>query len=249
MFEPTIPFGEPELMRVSAFRRYLDELDGQGQHPVPSSRLASLSPSLMADLMRFEEGGGASEVLEVLAACVRHARDVAVHLQWGDKVVPLTVFPQQRLFHCQLSLDTLLAARLTELEVLYVEPATLRPPGDAEHKLVAPAAEHHPLGVLLWELALRGRRDSLLPEIAGPAAYRLSPGIDLGAIRATGALAAGVERLQGDATTLREMSEWPGFDRERATRLLNGLYLQAGLIVSRAHPAAINDSWFGVLPR
>ena len=37
---------------------------------------------------------------------------------------------------------------------------------------------------------------------------------------------------------LRDMAEWPGFDRPRAMRLLNALYLQAGLIVSRSHPAA-----------
>jgi hypothetical protein len=28
-------------------------------------------------------------------------------------------------------------------------------------------------------------------------------------------------------------------------RLLNALYLQGGLIVSRTHPVATNDSWFG----
>ena len=30
----------------------------------------------------------------------------------------------------------------------------------------------------------------------------------------------------------------------RAARLLNGLYLQAGLMVSRTHPAATNEGWF-----
>ena len=46
MFEPTIPFGEPELMRVSAFRRYLDELvRSQGGAQV-TTRLSMLSPSL-----------------------------------------------------------------------------------------------------------------------------------------------------------------------------------------------------------
>ncbi len=40
------------------------------------------------------------------------------------------------------------------------------------------------------------------------------------------------------------MARWPGFDRDRAMRLLNALYLQAGLIVSRTHPAATSDSWF-----
>jgi len=33
--------------------------------------------------------------------------------------------------------------------------------------------------------------------------------------------------------------------RERAARLLNALYLQAGLIFSRAHPYAVRDGWFG----
>ena len=32
---------------------------------------------------------------------------------------------------------------------------------------------------------------------------------------------------------------------QRAMRLLNALYLQSGLIVSRTHPAATNDGWTG----
>ena len=41
------------------------------------------------------------------------------------------------------------------------------------------------------------------------------------------------------------MAEWPGLNRARAMRLLNALYLQGGLIVSRTHPVASNESWFG----
>ena len=175
MFEPTIPFGEPELMRVSTFRRYLDELDKDAATS-SSSRLASLSPSLMADVMRFEQDGNASEAVEVLAACVRHARNVTVHVALADKVVPLTVFPQERLVHCPVEMSILLESRLTELRVMHIEPATLRPPGDSEAALVGAPESHFPLGQLLWELALRGARDRLLPEIAGTAAYRLSPG-------------------------------------------------------------------------
>lgn len=245
MFEPTIPFGEPELMRVSAFRRYLDDVDRTAAPP--NSRIASLSPSLMADLMRFEQDGSGSEALEVLAACVRHLRDVAVHLAWEDKVVPLTVFPQHRLVHSPVEVRTLLAGRLTELTVMHVEPATLQPPGSPDGVAAGAAESHYPLGPLLWELAMRGRRDTLLPEIAGPAAYRVSPGLDLGGAHVTGALLAGIDRLRRTTTTLRDMAEWPGFDRERAARLLNALYLQSGLIVSRTHPAASSDSWFGAL--
>jgi hypothetical protein len=248
MFEPTIPFGEPELMRVSAFQRYLGET-AKGASTVPATRLSSLSPSLMADLQRFEQGGGTTEALEVLAACVRHAQRVTVHLQCADKVVPLTVFPQERLVHSPLDTQTLLSARFTELVVLHIEPAVLRPPGDPETQLVGEAHLHQPLGPLLWELALRGNRAELLPEIAGPAAYRVSPGLDLTGLRVNGSLMAAVERLQRSSTSLRSLSEWPGFDRERAARLLNALYLQAGLIVSRTHPDALGESWFGGLGR
>ena len=51
-------------------------------------------------------------------------------------------------------------------------------------------------------------------------------------------------RLRRATTNLREISEWPGFDRARAMRLLNALYLQAGLVISRTHPAATNEGWF-----
>jgi len=245
MFEPTIPFGEPELMRVSVFRRYLDDLVRNPSKGAHASRLSSLSPSLTADLMRFEHDGGTSEALEVLAACVRHAQSVTVHLEWTEKVVPLTVFPKERLVHSPLDMALLLGSRLTELRVLYVEPAMLRAPGDEPAALVGDPALHHPLGELLWELALRGNRGELLPEIAGPAAYRVAPGLDLGGLRLAGALLAAVERLQRNTTNLRDLSLWPGFDRERAVRLLNALYLQSGLIVSRTHPEAASDSWFG----
>lgn len=250
MFEPTIPFGEPELMRVSAFRRYLDELvRHSGGGGGVTSRLSSLSPSLLEDLLRFEQAGRATEVLEVLAACVRHAQRVTVHLQSGDKVVPLTIFPQERLVHCPVDPQSVVTSRQTEVEVLHVEPALLRPPGDPEVALVGDLPLYQPLGPLLWELALRGTRDQLLPEIAGPAAYRISPGVELRGLRLSGTILAAVDRLQRTTSNLRDISHWPGFDRERAARLLNALYLQAGLIVSRTHPDAFSDSWFGGLGR
>ena len=41
------------------------------------------------------------------------------------------------------------------------------------------------------------------------------------------------------------MSHWPGFDRERAMRLLTRCTCRPGLIVSRTHPAAIDAGWRG----
>ncbi len=249
IFESTLPFGTPDLIRVSAFRRYLSEIgrpaDGEG----PSTTLmASLSPSLQQDLARFEQArkpGDRIEVLEVLAASVRHARNLLVHLQEADRVIPLTLFPCERMVHCPVSMEAFMAGRLTELQVLHVEPALLRPPGDEASGLVDEAENYWPMGRLLWELAMRGARDELLPEIGGMAAYRISPGLDLEGLALSGTIAAAVERLKRTTTSLREIADWPGFDRERATRLLNALYLQAGLMVTRTHPAATGDRRFG----
>jgi hypothetical protein len=243
MFESTLPFGEPELMRASAFQRYLDDVARQGEPDAMASRLSTLSTSLMLDLMRFEQEGKQGGVIEILAACIRHARKLLIHLQMQDRVVPLTVFPVEHLVHCPMPMAQFLALPLSDLSVLHVEPAMLRPPGDRMPAMVGEPQHYSALGPMLWELALRGARDELLPEIAGQAAYRISPGLNLRILDLSGSMAEAVARLKRDTTNLREMSQWPGFDRERATRLLNGLYLQAGLMVSRTHPAATNEGW------
>lgn len=243
IFESTLPFGEPDLMRASAFQRYLDDEARHGEHESNTTRLSTLSPSLMMDLMRFEQDGRCGGVLEVLAACIRHARNLLIHLQAHDKVVPLTVFPVEHLAHSPLPMAQLLQMPLGDLSVLHVERALLRAPGDRVRSMVGEAQDYSALAPLLWELALRGARDTLLPEIAGQAAYRISPGLNLRKLELAGSMGAAVDRLKRETTNLREMAQWPGFDRERAMRMLNGLYLQAGLMVSRTHPAATNDGW------
>jgi len=249
MFESTVPFGEPELMRASGYERYLQEQQSRAEREGISSRISSLSPSLRADLYRFEVDGGSSEVLEVVAACVRHAKSVTIHLQSENRVVPLTVFPHDGLVHCPLPMPELLGDRIAGLRVLHVEPALLRPPGDPQQALVGELRMHYALAPVLWMLALRGTRSELLPEIAGPAVYRVTPGLDLHGLELTGALLSVVLRLRRESTNLRGIAEWPGMDRDRAVRLLNALYLQAGLILSRSHPDAVGDGWFGARSR
>ena len=244
LFEPTIPFGDPELMRASAYQRYLDELRADTGSAAISTRISQLSPSLQADLMRFGHDGGNSEVVEVLAACVRHAKRITIHLQCGERVVPMTVFARERLVHCPVPPLELVAQHMLDMRVMHVEPALLRPPGHHQANLVGDHHLHYPLAPLLWELAMRGLRRDLLPEIAGPAVYRVAPVLDIEKLPASGALMPAIVRLARQTATLREMAEWPGMDRERAIRLLNALYLQSGLIVSRSHPDAVRDSWF-----
>lgn len=245
IFESTLPYGTPDLIRASEFERYLDESVRAVEGEALSTRLTTLSPSLAQDLGRFEQDGRPGlELLEVMAACVRHARTLLIHLRDGQRVLPLTVYPLERLVHCPLPLDQLLAVPLTGLQVLHIEQAVLRPPGSGDAALIDSHANYAPLDRLLWELALRGGREDLLPEIAGHAAYRVAPGADLGRLALSGSLAAAVDRLRRSTTSLREIAEWPGFDRTRASRLLNGLYLLAGLMVSRTHPAAAHEGWF-----
>ena len=125
-----------------------------------------------------------------------------------------------------------------------VEPAVLRPPGDPQAAMVGEPRLYRPLSPLLWAMAVHGVRGSLLPELAGAAVYRVSPAFDLAAPHREGPLRSAVQRLRRGVASQREIAGWPGMTRDRSVRLLNALYLQAGLIVSRSHPAALGDSWF-----
>ena len=250
LFDSTIPFGAPELMRAASYRRYLDELPFDTTSGGSGTRLSQLSPSLQADLLRFEDGdgnGNGSDAVQVLAACLRHAARLTIHLQCADRVVPLTVFAQERQVHCPMNLGELVERHLAGLRVMHVEPAQWQPSDSPQPAPIDAARRCQPLAPLLWELALRGPRRELLPEIGGPAVYRVAPGLDMSALPASGALKAAVQRLRRQAANLTEIAGWPALDRERAARLLNALYLQAGLIVSRSHPDAVRESWFGGL--
>ena len=241
-FESTRPQGEPELMRVSSFRRYLAEMHRRSPDAGASTRLSSLNPSLMADLMRFEHGGRGADVLEVLAACVRHGRALTIHLQCADKVLPLTVFPRERLVHCPVDPQTILAGQPAELPVLQVEVALLRPPGGGEAQEAGePHLLYHPLAPLLWTFAMRGVRGALLPEVAGTAVYRVSPAFDVTQV-AEGPVRDVLSDMRRTVMSLREIGQRPGIGAELAARLVNALYLQSGLIVSRSHPGALSIS-------
>ena len=239
MFPTTQHASEIDLLRVSEFQRRQTEAACAEDTGAGSTRLSSLNPSLLQDLLRFDEparAGVGLDLIEVMAAAVRHGKALLMHVEHEHRVFPLTVFPVQRQVHTPLTPDQLMELPLHELRVLHVEPSRLHPSQTSEGL--------SPLGLLLWELALRGSRDDLLPEIGGQSAYRIAPGADLERLNLSGSLAAAVARLKVQTSNLREMASWPGFDRERAMRLLNALYLQAGLIISRTHPAATNDGWF-----
>ncbi len=230
MFPSTLPMGEA------------DSLPPLATH----TALSSLSPSLLQDLLRFETSGPQRELLEVLAACVRHTQALALTLAVpGQPRLVISVFPTDRQVHCAQPLAEVLDGNLAALQVLEVQSARWRTPGSTEAHRIDRADHYAPLGPLLWAVALRGARDTLLPELAGQAAYRVSPGLSLGGLTVPGAMAACITRLRRHTCNLREIASWPDVGPQRAMRLLNALYLQSGLIVSRSHPAATNDNWSG----
>jgi hypothetical protein len=53
-----------------------------------------------------------------------------------------------------------------------------------------------------------------------------------------GAMGPALHRLRSEIASLPDIAGWPGMNRERAARLLNGVYLQGGLMVLRTHHAA-----------
>ena len=240
LFHHTIPADQSALMRLSAFQRQR-EAQTETAADVLSTRHSRLGESLMQDLTRFDREGRPAELLEVLAASVRHGRNLLVHVQLDDLVLALTVYPRDGQVRCELPLAQLFELPLDTLKVLDFEPPLVRPTN--ESRLLGAHSTLTPLGPLLWELSLRGARDELLPEIAGTAAYRISPGGNLHGLELSGSLDAAVQKLQRQTCSLREIASWPGFDRERAMRMLNGLYLLAALMISRSHPAATNDNW------
>jgi hypothetical protein len=237
-FQSTLPQGRPDLVRASAFRRYVDDaatgrLGGSSlrSRPAPS---AGLTPSLWQDLQRFEADGGAAELLDIVAAALRHAHALTIHVQAEAHALPLSLYPRAHVFGCPLPLAEVLALPLRALQVIHVEPAATPPGGRTLY----------PLPPLTWALALRGAREALLPEIAGPLAYRVRAGVSLEDLGLGPVARAAVRELQRRPVNLERLSGFAGLNPSRAQRLLNALYLHGALIVSRSHPAA-SDGWLG----
>lgn len=226
----------PELWRVSEFERARAEAltSAFANFDAPTV----LATTLLSDLRRLESHGSRGDVLEVAAACLRNHEAALLCFEVEGRVWPVTLFPMQMLYHSPLSLADAGAGVLPRLRLLRVDPPGVRPPGHWMHERVAEVERYRPLGPLLWALAIEGPRASLLTEIAGGVAYRAlrSPADD--GLAVGGALRSAAQRLRRETVSMRTICEWPGMSIERASRLLNGLYLNGALLATRAHPAA-----------
>lgn len=230
-------FDPSSLWRISEFRKARNEglLDfARGSHDP-----TVLPTTLLADLRRIRSDVGDGDALEVIAACVRHHEAALLYLEQGQFVWPVTLFPREGLYHSPRDAVSMAAAfALSQLRLVIAEPPGVRAPGSAMHERVASPDRYHRLSGLLWTVAMHGPRTVLLTEIDGRAAYRVvaSNTRELPPLR--GAISSTVTRLEGQSASLREIARWPGMSVERASRILNALYLCGTLLVSRAHPAA-----------
>lgn len=237
------------LWQISEYERMREGGAGvafQGDGP------SLLPTTLLTDLRQLQADPTANDVLEVMAACLRNREAALLYLEYGGLVWPLTLFPRQLLYYSPCDASQLSAtAGLSTLRLLSAEPPDVRPPGDAQHERIAGPERYRPLGPLLWQVALEGPRRTLLKEIGGHAAYRLAPCLGEKRPAPPGALGPAVLRLREGAASLRDMAHWPGLSVERASRLLNALYLTDALMVTRSHLMARGEPlhWRGLLNR
>jgi hypothetical protein len=243
-------FWSPTLWRISAFQRMREE--GEASAPIGGDRATLLPTTLLADLRHLRADPGTNDVLEVMAACMRHREAALLYLAHGPFVWPVTLFPLQGLYHSPRDVTELSAnIGLSKLRLLEAQRPGVRPPGHPMHERVAELHTYRPLAPLLWEVALSGPRAALLTEIGGRAAYRVLPGRDSQLPTPPGALGPAVQHLRQQAAPLHEIAGWPGMSVERACRLLNALYLGEALMVTRGHPAARREpiDWRKLLRR
>jgi hypothetical protein len=235
-------FEDSTLWRISAFERMRLETGTTG-YTRPGG-LSVLPSTLMADLRGMDRDVSGGDVLEVIAACVRHREPALLYLQHEELVWPVTLFPEQALYHSPRDMVQASAKGLADLSLITMETPGVRPPGHWMHERVAQAELYRPLPALLWLMALKGPRQTLLTEIGGTAAYRAVKNLADEGLVAPGALGAAAERLRRESVPVRDIAGWPGMSLERASRLLNALYLTSALLVTRTHPAARTEPGF-----
>jgi hypothetical protein len=244
-------FEDSTLWRVSAFERMRQETGTSGFQRLSGPTL--LPSTLTADLDQIQRTQGGTDALEVLAACLRQRESALLYLRYAEFVWPITVFPQPMLYHSPRDLAQAAVAGLATLDLLEIEPPGVRPPGDWVQHRVGNTEHYHPLLPMLWAVALHGPRKRVLSEIGGTAAYRVLR-LPPPELAAPGALLPSIERLHRETASLRAIGGWPGMDVERASRLVNALYLAGSLMVTRTAAAARTEPGllrrlFGTRPR
>jgi hypothetical protein len=229
-------FDDSTLWRISEFERVRIETGNSGYAKLNGPTV--LPTTLVSELSRLEYSANGTDAMEVIAACMRHREPALIYVLHNELVWPITVFPRERVYHSPRDLTSEVEKGVRALTVHSVEPPGVRAPGHFMTERIAEERHYRPLDPLLWAIGLHGPRGTLMNEIGGSAAYRVSPDFHLGSLPLSGAIGPALHRLRRETASLRAISRWPGMNIDRAVRMLNGLYLLSGLMVLRMHPAA-----------
>lgn len=236
-FESTLSldFEPSTLWDVSTFQRsrqsWVDcALTG---HDRPSV----LTTTLLHALSAVRKSSGDFDALDALAACLRTQEAATLLLQHTDLVWPVSVFPKHHAYHCRRSLDEVPNSEWGKWALLDIEAPIITPPARSLETGQAEPA-YRPLWPILYRMALHGRKERLLGEIGGTAAYRVLHRPETHGLVLSGAQGSSASRLRKEAASLRDIAGWPGMNPGRAVRLLNALYLSSNLMVLRSHPRA-----------
>ena len=206
--------------RMSAFDRIRTDMASSSFAKL--DRATVLPTTLLADLNRlYDDPSGDVDLLEVIAACMRHREPALLYLEHQQSIWPVTIFPADMLYHSPREIGQIPIETLANMKLVNVEPPVLRPPGHYMNERVGDDEQYHPLVPLLWSVALYGPRAALLSEIGGTAAYRATSSPATVGITASGALGSAAERLRRESAAMRDIARWPGMSSERASRLLN----------------------------
>lgn len=231
-------FEDSTLWRLSELERVRAVTGSSGFAPL--TRDTVLSTTLMADLRRVESTRDGLDLLEVVAACVRHREPALLLLDREHLIWPLTLFPDRMMVHSPNDFVAATQQGIGDIRLFSIDPPGVRPPGHWRNDRVADLEHYRPLGPVLWRLAMLGPRGHLLDEIAGKTAYRaLRRDADgAGTVETGSAIGAALVRLHGESATVDAIARWPGMGMERACRMLNALYLTTNLMVLRS-PSAV----------
>ncbi len=228
-------FEDSTLWRISSYERMRLERGSSAFAQLGENTV--LPTTILADLRQLDVRRESTDPVEVLATCMRHRQSALLCLQYEELVWPVTVFPNEHLYHSPRDMALAMPSALAGLKLLSCDAPGVRPPGHYMHERVGRDEHYRPLKPLLWNVALNGPRNALLAEIGGPAAYRSTTSREE-RLYAPGALGPAAERLRRESASLQAMSKWPGMSPDRASRLLNAMYLTSGLMVMRTHPSA-----------
>ena len=154
-----------------------------------------MSTTLQAELRCWTGDAKAADALEVVAACVRLRESALVYLQCDEGVWPVTLFPEQMVYHSPRDLVRGTRARDGQPR----RPSKSSRPafgrrGTGCMNASRTVETYHPLTPALWTLALQGPRIDLLHEIAGSTAYRALRNPTGQGLATPGALGPAIER-------------------------------------------------------